>query len=63
MYTANIKFNKKHFTVTILPKANNKYDMEIVTKSGFSGNEYMALKKYLEEEGYVEAARKWMSQV
>lgn len=61
-FKINISFNKKSFTIFI--KINNTdvsdgayhYDMEIRTKEKISGDEYQKLKKYIEDEGYIDSA-------
>lgn len=58
MYTTKIKFNNRFYEVTIIPKGQ-KYDLEIVAKDGLCGDDYMRLKKYLEDEGYIDAAKDW----
>lgn len=37
------------------------FDIELATKQRISGDYFQALKKYLEEEGYFEAAKEWCS--
>jgi hypothetical protein len=60
MYTTKIKFDKRAFEVSIFPKGGGKYDLEIETKGSLCGDDYMRLKKYLEEEGYIDAAQEWL---
>lgn len=57
MYSIKIKFNDRHFDVTIKPKPEDGYDLEIGTRGRLSGDQFQALKKYLEEEGYIDQAR------
>lgn len=59
MYYTCITLNRKKYDVTIYPKGQG-YDLEIKTKGRFSGNQYQQLKKYLEDEGYIEEARSWI---
>ena len=62
LYKANIVFNKKKFTIFI--KINSidcsddeyHYDIELRTKEKISGDEFQKLKKYLENEGYIDEA-------
>jgi hypothetical protein len=35
------------------------FDIEIGCKSRICGDDFQALKRYLDEEGYFEAAREW----
>lgn len=61
-YKTSLTFNKKHFTVFI--KINQlevfdddyHYDIEIRTKDRITGDEFQKLKKYLENEGYIDEA-------
>lgn len=57
MYSIKIKFNDRYFDVTIKPKPEDGYDLEIGTRGRLSGDQFQALKKYLEEEGYIDQAR------
>jgi len=69
-YCTKLKFKNRYFTVWIKPKIVenlgfvqydvDSYDLEIETKHSLSGDDFTALKQYLEEEGYVEAAREWV---
>jgi hypothetical protein len=52
-----IKFKKRNFEVGFHFKENDQFDLEIITKGRFCGDDYVALRKYLEEEGYVEEAK------
>jgi len=51
-----IKFNNRNFKVRIRPNGK-KCDLDIETKGFFSGDDYQKLKKYLENEGYIDAAK------
>ncbi len=57
MYSIKIKFKDRHFDVTIKTKEDGGYDLEIGTRGRLSGNEFQALKKYLEDEGYIDQAK------
>jgi hypothetical protein len=64
-YKVNISFNKKDFTIFIIINRISEsedeyhYDMEIRTKHRISGDEFQKLKKYLENEGYIDSAIKY----
>ena len=51
-----IKFNGRNFKIRIRPQGN-KYDIDIETKGYLSGDDYQKLKTYLENEGYIDAAK------
>lgn len=51
-----IKFNGRVFKVRIRPYGK-KYDLDIETKGRLSGDDFQQLKKYLEDEGYIDAVR------
>jgi hypothetical protein len=60
--TFNITFDGKKFLVDIKmnhPRSKDgsyHYDIEIRTTDTITGEEFQKLKKYLEEEGYIDAA-------
>ena len=39
------------------------YDIEIRSKGRMSGNDFQALRRYLQAEGYIDAAKEWNSKV
>lgn len=61
-YKTNLTFNKKQFTIFVkINQIENDddgyhYDLEIRTKEKLSGDEFQKLKKYLEDEGYIDQA-------
>ena len=57
-YYTRIRFKDKHYEVRLIPHGD-AFDIEIASKSRISGDEFQSLKKYLDDEGYVEAAREW----
>lgn len=59
MYSIKIKFKDRYFDVTIKSKRDGGYDLEIGTRGRLSGNEFQALKKYLEDEGYIDQAKEF----
>lgn len=56
-YTTNIKFKNRNFKLNILPKNYDGFDLEIELKGSLSGQDFQELRKYLIDEGYVDAAR------
>ena len=46
--------------VGIKPLDTDGYDIELRSKERISGDEFQALRHYLEEEGYLDAARKYV---
>ena len=60
IYYTKLKFKGKQMEVGIRPIGDNGYDIELRSKERISGDEFQALKKYLEEEGYFEAARNFL---
>jgi hypothetical protein len=59
-YAINIKFKNRKFKLNILPKENDSFDLEMEFKGSLSGADFQELRKYLVDEGYVDAARGWI---
>ena len=57
-YYTRIRFKDKHYEVRLIPRGEG-FDIELASKSRISGDEYQVLKKYLDDEGYFEAAAEW----
>lgn len=57
-YYTRIRFKNKQYEIRLIPHGEG-FDIEIASKSRISGEEYQALKKYLDDEGYFEAATEW----
>lgn len=57
-YYTHITFKGVKCEIRIIPK-DEGYDIELGAKERISGDFFQALKQYLEEEGYFEAAREW----
>ena len=60
-YFTEITFANKKIKVFIhINKTKDEegyhYDVELQTKEAISGDEFQKLKKYLEDEGYIDAA-------
>lgn len=63
-YQIYINFNKKKLTVKINVTQNNEkeshhYGVRISSKAPLTEREIIKLKKYLEDEGYIDAAIKY----
>jgi hypothetical protein len=62
-YKINITFNKKKYEIIIHIKDREDkeyhYDMELMTSDRISGDEFQKLKKFLEDEGYIDEAIKY----
>jgi len=56
-YAIQIKFKNRHYKLNILPKNNDGFDLEMEFKGSLSGKDFQDLRKYLIDEGYVDAAR------
>lgn len=59
-YAINIKFKNRNFKLNICPKNDDRFDLEIEVKGSLSGEDFQDLRKYLLDEGYVDAARSWI---
>ena len=59
-YAVHIKFKNRNFKLNILPKDNDGFDLEMEFKGSLSGEDFTDLRKYLIDEGYVDAARSWV---
>jgi len=62
MYETDLTYKRKKYKIkikTIFEVGDGKehYDLEVSTNKRMSGNEFLALRKYLEDEGYIEQAR------
>ncbi len=57
-YYTRIRFKDKHYEIRLMPRGEG-FDIELASKSRISGEEFQALKKYLDDEGYFDAAREW----
>jgi|LakMenE01Jun11ns_1017448.scaffolds.fasta_scaffold8450774_2 hypothetical protein len=62
MYETELTFNSKKYKIKVktifgVDDGKEHYDLEVSTNRKMSGNEFLSLRKYLEEEGYIEQAR------
>ena len=56
-YRTKLTFKGRHFDVGIRPVDSEGYDIEVGVKGTLSGDDFQALRQYLDSEGYLEAAR------
>lgn len=57
-YYTRLTFKGISCELRLIPNGDG-FDIEITSKKRISGNYFQALRKYLDEEGYFEAAREW----
>lgn len=57
-YYTRLTFKGIKCEIRLIPR-NEGFDIELAAKKRISGDYFQALKTYLEEEGYFEAAREW----
>ena len=69
MYETELTYNSKKYRIRVKTIFNvedderDHYDLEVSANKRMSGNEFLALRKYLEEEGYIEEARTYNTEV
>ena len=69
MYETELTYNSKKYKIRVKTIFNvedddrDHYDLEVSSNKRMSGNEFLALRKYLEEEGYIEEARVYNQEV
>lgn len=68
MYETDLTYKKKKYKVIIktifgINDGKEHYNLEISTNKKLTGNEFLAIRKYLEEEGYIEEARNYNKEV
>ena len=56
VYSTKIFFQDRHFDVEILPKQIG-FDLHLSFENFLTGEDYQKLRKYLIDEGYVDAAQ------
>ena len=56
-YYTKLTFKGRHFDIGIRPVDYDGYDIEVRVKGPLSGDDFKALRKYLDDEGYFESAR------
>ncbi len=57
-FYTRLRFKNKHYEIRLIP-CGEGFDIELKCTSRISGDEFQALRLYLEEEGYFEAAKEW----
>lgn len=57
-YYTQISFKGIKCELRLIPNGDG-FDIELKTKKRISGDYFQSLRKYLDEEGYFEAARDW----
>jgi hypothetical protein len=60
-YYTKLTFKGRCFDVGILPVGSDGYDIEVRVKGPLSGDDFQALRRYLDSEGYLEAARDYFT--
>jgi hypothetical protein len=60
-YYTKLTFKGRHFDIGIRPVGSDGYDIEVRVKNALSGDDFQALRQYLDSEGYLEAARDYFS--
>ncbi len=58
-YYTKITFKDIKCELRLIPRDDEGFDIELASKQRISGDYFQALKTYLKEEGYFEAAREW----
>lgn len=61
IYYTKLNFKGRYFEVGIRPVGSHGYDIEVRVKGALSGDDFQALRKYLDSEGYLEAARDYFN--
>jgi hypothetical protein len=56
-YYTKLNFKGRYFEIGICPVHSDGYDIEVRVKGPLSGDDFQALRQYLDSEGYLEAAR------
>jgi hypothetical protein len=57
IYYTKLNFKGRYFDIGISPVGNEGYDIKVRVKGKLSGNDFQALRQYLDSEGYLEAAK------
>jgi hypothetical protein len=57
-YYTRLTFKGIKCEIRLIPREEG-FDIELASKQRISGDYFQALRTYLEEEGYFEAAREW----
>ncbi len=57
-YYTRLTFKDVKCEIRLIPHGDG-FDIELASKQRISGEYFQALKRYLDKEGYFEAAREW----
>jgi hypothetical protein len=60
-YYTKLSFKGRYFDIGITPVDYDGYDIEVRVKGPLSGDDFQALRKYLDSEGYFEMARNFVN--
>jgi hypothetical protein len=60
-YYTKLTFKGRSFDIGIKPVDYDGYDIEVRVKGQLSGDDFQALRRYLDNEGYLEMARKFVN--
>jgi hypothetical protein len=60
-YYTKLSFKGRYFDIGITPVDHDGYDIEVRVKGPLSGDDFQALRKYLDSEGYFEMAREFVN--
>jgi hypothetical protein len=60
-YYTKLNFKGRYFNVGIRPVGSDGYDIEVRVKGALSGDDFQALRQYLDSEGYLESARNYFN--
>jgi hypothetical protein len=60
-YYTKLSYKDRYFDIGIKPLKNDGYDIEVRVKGRLSGDDFQGLRKYLDEEGFLEAARNFIN--
>lgn len=58
-YYTKLTFKGRYFDIGIRPVGSDGYDIEVGVTGSLSGDEFQALRQYLDNEGYLEAAKNY----
>lgn len=59
-YYTKLTFKGRPFNIGIKPVDYDGYDIEVRVKGPLSGDDFQALRQYLDNEGYLEMAREFI---
>jgi hypothetical protein len=59
-YYTKLTFKGRRFDIGIKPVDYDGYDIEVRVKGPLSGDDFQALRKYLDNEGYLDMASEFI---